>query len=228
MRNRFDWSAQDPNIGEYEIVPNMDPRYLIKNKIKPRKDKTVVEKDTPNNDSINPFSNRQLENATMENLLANSDQNRFILQQNVPIPIGVLPMYNSVLMAPTRDRSKDKKRPNLESRLKNLQDEKLRADLLASGAPLPPPGTTLVTPLRPGSAVVESDSTVAVAVPKDSAQGTTVKKLDGTIVTTSKPGDVLVSTVPAVPGKNVLLPGTLIVPAGTNAERYARSPSANV
>lgn len=66
-----------------------------------------------------------------------------------------------------------------------------------------------------------------MAVPKDSAQGVTVKKPDGTIVTTSKPGDVLVSTVPAVPGKNVLPPGTLIVPAGTNAERYARSPVTN-
>lgn len=120
IRNRSDLSAPDPNIGQYEIVPNMDPRYLIKNKIKPRKDKSIVERDTPNSDTTNPFDNKALENATVENLLANADQNRYILHQNVPVPIGVLPMYNSVLMAPARDRSRDQKRPNLESRLKNL------------------------------------------------------------------------------------------------------------
>lgn len=229
VSQRAEWAERDPNLGIYEQSPQTDLSLVRRqHMIRKNKEHYDIEKERPNSDSVNPFQNHNVHNVTMENLMANADQNGYMTGRPVPTPIGVLPLYNTVLSGPPRPHNYDKIRhPTLEGRLKSLQEEKLRNDLLISGKPLPPPGSVMVTPLPQGLAVVTApDPDGAVVIPKTAEPGKKVAVGDATLAVT-KPGDVLVTRVPAVVGKNVLPPGTIIAPAGTNAERFARSPAAD-
>ncbi len=231
VTQKAEWAERDPNLGIYEIIPQTDLGLVRKqHMIRKGKNKEPydIERDRPNSDTVNPFQNHTVHNVTLENLIANADQNGYLTGRPVPTPVGVLPLYNSVLAGPPRPKQYDNiRKPTLEGRLKTLQEEKLRNDLLIAGKPLPPPGTIMVTPLPEGTAIVTApDANGAVVVPRDTAPGTKVN-VAGTNIAVTKPGDVLITKTPAVVGKNILPPGTIIAPAGTNAERYARSPASD-